>query len=99
LKKNLTLVEALRAVAETRGATPGQLAIAWVLSRGPHIVPLIGARRRRQLHEPLGALDLALMPDKLEQAERAVPADHVAGNRYPDAGMSTLDSEGRTHSS
>lgn len=72
-------------------------AIAGALSRGSDIVPLIGARKRRQLHESLGALDLAFRPDELEQAERAVPADQVAGNRYPDAGMSTLDSEGRTH--
>ena len=96
LTKNLALVDGLRAVAETRLATPGQLAIAWVLSRGPDIVPLIGARTRRQLQESLGALDLALTPDELEGVERAVPADQVAGNRYPDAGIVTLDSEGRT---
>ena len=95
LKKNLTLVDTLRVVAEAKQATPGQLAIAWVLSRGPDIVPLIGARKRRQLHESLGALDLALRPDELEEIERAVPADRVAGNRYNAAGMSTPDSEGR----
>jgi aryl-alcohol dehydrogenase-like predicted oxidoreductase len=94
LKKNLTLVDALRVVAEAKHATPGQLAIAWVLSRGPDIVPLIGARKRRQLHESLGALNLALRPDELEEIERAVPAGQVAGDRYNDAGMSTLDSEG-----
>ena len=99
LEKNLALVDALRAVAETKRATPGQLAIAWVLSRGPDVVPLIGARKRRQLRESLGALDLALRLDDLEQLERAVPADQVAGNRYSDAGMSTLDSEGRSQSS
>jgi aryl-alcohol dehydrogenase-like predicted oxidoreductase len=96
LQKNLTLVEALRVAAETMEATPGQVAIAWVLSRGPHIVPLIGARKRRQLQESLGALGLALMPEELERVEQAMPPDQVAGNRYPDAGMASLDSEGRT---
>jgi aryl-alcohol dehydrogenase-like predicted oxidoreductase len=51
--------------------------------------------QRDPLHESLGALDLALRPDELEEIERAVPADQVAGNRYNAAGMSTLDSEGR----
>jgi pyridoxine 4-dehydrogenase len=53
------------------------------------------ARKRCQLHESLGALEPALRPDELEEIERAVPADRVAGNRYNAAGMSTPDSEGR----
>src|SRR5512142_812475 len=58
LKKNLALVEALKAIARERGATPSQLAIAWVLSRGEDVIPLVGARRREQLADALGALDL-----------------------------------------
>ena len=98
LEKNLALVDALQAIAQARRATPGQLAIAWVRSRGPDIIPLIGARRRSQLQESLGALELDLAPDELERIERAVPAEQVAGNRYPDAGMASLDSERHTHS-
>ena len=58
LERNLGLVEALRAIADERDATVAQVAIAWVLSRGEDIVPLVGARRRERLSESLGALDL-----------------------------------------
>src|SRR6476660_4530176 len=72
LTRNLTLVDALRAVAAERDATPAQVAIAWVLARGEDIVPLIGARRRDRLDEALGALDLALTADDLTRIEAAV---------------------------
>jgi aryl-alcohol dehydrogenase-like predicted oxidoreductase len=93
LSRNLTLVEALRVLARDRGATVAQLAIAWVASRGEDIVPLLGAKRRDQLEELIGALALELSPDELSQIERAVPADAVAGSRYPPAVLATLDSE------
>jgi aryl-alcohol dehydrogenase-like predicted oxidoreductase len=93
LRRNLELVDRLRAIAEDKGASPAQLAIAWVLSRGEDIVPLIGARRRDQLTEALGALALKLQPDDLERIERAMPADAVAGTRYDEAQMAHLDSE------
>ncbi len=91
LTHNLALIEALRAGAAR--ATVAQMAIAWVLSRGPDIVPLIGARRRDQLAEALGALDLRLTPDEVACMERAVPPGAVAGTRYDAAGMARLDSE------
>ena len=87
LDHNLKLVEALRAAAEEAGATPAQAAIAWVLSRGEDIVPLIGARRRERLTEALGALDLQL---DLARIEQAIPADSAAGERYPAAQMAHL---------
>ena len=93
LDRNLVLVEALRDAAEARGATVAQAAIAWVLSRGGDVVPLVGARTREQLAEALGALDLALTPDDLAAIEAAVPPDAVAGARYPEQGMAGLDSE------
>jgi aryl-alcohol dehydrogenase-like predicted oxidoreductase len=102
LDHNLTLVDALRTVADAKGATVAQLAIAWVLSRGADavggagradIVPLIGARRRDRLAEALGALDLELTPADLERIERAVPPGSAAGERYPDNQMAHLDSE------
>jgi aryl-alcohol dehydrogenase-like predicted oxidoreductase len=93
LDRNLSLVEALRAVADARGATVAQLAIAWVLSRGEDIVPLIGARRRDRLEEALGALELDLTPDEIAVIELAVPSDAVAGDRYNAQQMAILDSE------
>jgi aryl-alcohol dehydrogenase-like predicted oxidoreductase len=93
LARNRELVEQLRAIAEEKGASTSQLAIAWVLSRGEDILPLIGARRRDQLTEALGALELELAPDELERVERALPADAVAGDRYDEAQMAHLDSE------
>jgi len=93
LRRNQTLVEALQEIAVNHGATPAQLAIAWVLSRGADIVPLIGARTRSQLREARGALDLTLSPHDLDRITQCVPADHVAGTRYGTAQMAMLDSE------
>jgi aryl-alcohol dehydrogenase-like predicted oxidoreductase len=90
LEQNLRLVDALRQVGEQTGLTPAQLAFAWVLSRGDDIVPLIGTKRRERLAEALGALDAHLSADDLALLERAVPADAVAGTRYPAAGMASL---------
>jgi aryl-alcohol dehydrogenase-like predicted oxidoreductase len=94
--RNLALVDALNAVAESKGATVAQIAIAWVLGRGDDIVPLVGARTRERLTEALGALELRLSPDDLAQIERAVPAGAVAGDRYDAHGMKILDSERRS---
>lgn len=93
LDHNLQLVEALRKVAEAQGITVAQAAIAWVLSRGEDIVPLIGARRRDRLQEALGALDVELTADDLTAIEQAVPAGSAAGDRYDPAQMAHLDSE------
>jgi len=93
LDRNLALADALRAVAEARGATAAQAAIAWVLSRGEDIVPLVGARTRERLSEALGALDLELTSEDLDTIEAAVPAGAAAGDRYDPNQMAHLDSE------
>ena len=93
LRHNLDLVEALRKIAEQKGVTVAQTAIAWVLSRGEDIVPLVGARTRERLGEALGALDVTLDEADLTAIEEAVPADAAAGDRYPSAQMTHLDSE------
>jgi len=93
LERNLRLVEELRAVAADRGATVAQLAIAWVLSRGDDIVPLVGARSRERLEEALGADGLELSEDELSRIQDAVPAEQVAGDRYAEPQMAMLDSE------
>jgi aryl-alcohol dehydrogenase-like predicted oxidoreductase len=93
LDRNLALVDALRGVAQSKGASVAQVAVAWALSRGDDIVPLVGARRRDRLSEALGALELSLSADDLARIERAVPPDAVAGDRYDPRAMATLDSE------
>jgi aryl-alcohol dehydrogenase-like predicted oxidoreductase len=93
LERNLALVEALRAIAEEKEATVAQVAIAWVLSRGDRIVPLVGARTREHLAESLRAADVALSDDELAGIESAVPAGAAAGERYDDQQMAILDSE------
>ncbi len=91
LEHNLALVHRLRAVAAEHDATVAQVAIAWVLSRGDDVVPLVGARRRDRLHEALGAVDLELDANDLARIEGAVPAGAATGSRYPEALMADLD--------
>ncbi len=94
LASNLRLVETLRSsLAAERGASVAQLAIAWVLARGEDIVPLIGARRRGQLGEALGALQVRLDAADLARIAEAVPPDAAAGARYNAHQMAQLDSE------
>ena len=93
VERNLALVEALRAIAAAKGVTVAQVAIAWVAAQGADIVPLIGARRRDQLAEALGALPVVLTPDDLAAIERTVPKGAAAGARYAPAQMAQLDSE------
>ena len=91
--RNLALVEALRAIAETKGVTVAQIAIAWVSAQGKDIQPVIGARRRDRLAEAIGSLDVVLTPADMAAIEAAVPKDAAAGERYAAHGMATLDSE------
>jgi len=93
LEHNLQLVDVLRGLAEARGVSVAQLAIAWVLARGEDIVPLVGARSRDRLNEALGALQVTLDTDDLAAIERAMPPGSAAGDRYAAAQMAMLDSE------
>jgi aryl-alcohol dehydrogenase-like predicted oxidoreductase len=93
LERNLVLVDALRAVANNRKLTVAEVAIAWVLSRGTDIVPLIGARRRERLSEAIGAVGVTLKPDDLARIERAFPPGVAAGERYPAPTLKLMDSE------
>ncbi|MEM7709334.1 MAG: aldo/keto reductase [Pseudomonadota bacterium] len=92
-RKNLALTDALAALAQARGCTTAQLAIAWALHRGDDVVPLVGARRRDRLAEAIGALDIHLTQHDLVEIESAVPAAEVRGTRYDARGMAMLDSE------
>jgi pyridoxine 4-dehydrogenase len=97
LEKNLALVEKLRAIANNLGVSVAQVAIAWIRGRAAAeramIMPLIGARRRDQLTESLGALRITLSTEQMSEIERAMPPEAVAGARYPEAQLQHMDSE------
>ena len=93
LERNLALVDAIRAIAEAKGVTVAQIAIAWVLARGEDIVPVVGTTRRDGLAEAVGAVELVLSDDDLAAIEHAVPPGAAAGGRYDERQMATLDSE------
>jgi aryl-alcohol dehydrogenase-like predicted oxidoreductase len=93
LERNLAIVERLRTIAAEKEMSIAQLAIAWVLSRGEDIVPLVGARERGRLQEALGAVTVPLTEDDARRLEAAVPEEGAAGGRYPDAQLRFLDSE------
>ena len=80
-------------MATENSISASQLAIAWVLSKGDTIVPLIGARTRTQLAESLRALQVELLPADVARIEEAIPASAVAGTRYDEHQMRILDSE------
>lgn len=95
LDANLALVESLRAIAAEVGASPAQVAIAWVAAQGNDIVPLVGARRGDRLTEALGALDVTLTDAHLAALGKAFPPGVAAGARYPEAQLAHMDSEKR----
>ncbi len=90
-KRNLALVEKVRALATEKGCTPAQLALAWVLAQGRHIVPIPGTRRIANLDENLGAIDVVLDGGDLEAIEAVFPSGAVAGARYPEASMAAVN--------
>jgi aryl-alcohol dehydrogenase-like predicted oxidoreductase len=92
-QRNQPLIDALRQHAAGRGATPAQLAIAWVLAKGENIVPVVGARTRQQLDDSLAAADLRLTAAEMAALEQAVRSSEVAGSRYDEHQMKMLDSE------
>jgi aryl-alcohol dehydrogenase-like predicted oxidoreductase len=93
VEANMRLVERLRELAMAHGATPTQLAIAWVAAQGRDIFPLIGARRPAQLREALGALDLRLSDEAFAKIGAAISPAAIQGERYAPAQMAHLDSE------
>jgi aryl-alcohol dehydrogenase-like predicted oxidoreductase len=90
-RKNLELVQHVTELARARGVTAGQLALAWVLSRGDDIVPIPGTKRRKYLEENVGAAEVTLTPAELARIEALAPKDVAAGERYPAAAMSSLN--------
>jgi aryl-alcohol dehydrogenase-like predicted oxidoreductase len=90
LAANLALVDRVREIADTKGCTPGQLALAWVLAQGEDVVPIPGTKRVEYLEENVDSLNVTLSPGDLAALDSAVPRDAVAGSRYGD--MGSIDS-------
>jgi aryl-alcohol dehydrogenase-like predicted oxidoreductase len=93
LTRNVRIIQALDAIARDRDLSVSQLAIAWVLSRGEDIVPLVGARNQGQLFDAIDAVDAELTPDDLAAVDETAPDGIVAGARYAPIQMAMLDSE------
>ena len=89
LKQNLALAERVKELAAEKGVTPGQLALAWVLHRWEHIVPIPGTKRVSYLEENLAAVDVRLSDDEVERIAEAVPP--AAGDRYDPSGMASVN--------
>lgn len=92
-EKNQSIIDTLARMAAERGTTPAALLIAYVLTKNPRVIAVVGARTRKQLTDALGALDLTLSPADITALETAVPPDAIAGARYAEAAMKSLDSE------
>jgi aryl-alcohol dehydrogenase-like predicted oxidoreductase len=90
-EKNRVLVDRVRAIADARGVTAGQLALAWVMAQGLDIVPIPGTKRRKYLEENAAAADLSLSEDDLRELQAAMPSSEIAGERYAAANMKAID--------
>jgi aryl-alcohol dehydrogenase-like predicted oxidoreductase len=90
-RKNLDLVDAVRAIAGERDCTPSQLALAWLLAQGEDIVPIPGTTRRERLEENIGAVHVNLTADDLQRIDALAPHGAAAGMRYPEAGMARVN--------
>ena len=89
--RNVVLVERVKQLAARKGITTSQLALAWVLAKGNDLVPIPGTKRRKYLEENSAAVAVELSPAEVSELEAAVPPDAVAGGRYSDASMKTID--------
>jgi aryl-alcohol dehydrogenase-like predicted oxidoreductase len=87
---NLELVDRVRQIAEDKGVTPSQLALAWVLAQGDDVVPIPGTKRRQYLADNIAALDVELSAEEVARIDEAAPAGAAVGTRYPEALMSRI---------
>ena len=88
---NMRAASAVREVAEQKGASPGQIALAWLLHKGPDVVPIPGTKRRQYLEENVGAADLSLSAEEMSRLDAALSPENVAGPRYTEKQMATVD--------
>jgi aryl-alcohol dehydrogenase-like predicted oxidoreductase len=90
-ERNLRLVERVNEIAAEKNCTPAQLALAWVLAQGADIVPIPGTKRRKYLEQNVGALEVELSGADLSRIDEVARPEAVAGTRYPEAGMKTVN--------
>src|SRR5438034_360494 len=88
---NMRAASAVREVAEQKGASPGQIALAWLLHKGPDIVPIPGTKRRQYLEENVGAADVSLSAEEMSRLDAGLSPENVAGTRYTEKQMATVD--------
>ncbi len=88
---NMKAAEAVREIAAGKGATPGQIALAWLLQKGDDVVPIPGTKRRSYLEENVAAVNILLDPAEVATLEEALSRDRVAGERYPERKMKAID--------
>jgi aryl-alcohol dehydrogenase-like predicted oxidoreductase len=93
-EKNLQLVDRVKEIADEKGVTPGQLALAWLLHQGEDIVPIPGTKRREYLEENVRAVDIELTEEDLSRIEEAAPVGAAAGERYTEEQLQTVNREG-----
>jgi aryl-alcohol dehydrogenase-like predicted oxidoreductase len=91
LEQNLELVAQVQRIAAEVGATPGQCALAWLLAKDPHIVPIPGTKRVSRLEENAGAVSVRLTAEQVAKLDAAVPPDAVAGDRYSAGGLAAVN--------
>ncbi len=89
--RNMVLVERVEAIAHRKGVTAGQLALAWVLSKGEDFIPIPGTKRRKYLDENAAAANIKLTPADIAELESAIPQNQIAGDRYNAGGLQTID--------
>jgi aryl-alcohol dehydrogenase-like predicted oxidoreductase len=89
--KNQAPVQRVKAIAQRKGVTPAQLALAWVLAKGEDLIPIPGTKRRKYLEENAAAVDIRLTPADIAELEAAVPENEIAGERYAPAAMKAID--------
>jgi aryl-alcohol dehydrogenase-like predicted oxidoreductase len=89
--RNWKIVERVEAIAERKGITAGQLALAWVMAKGEDVVPIPGTKRRKYLEENAAAAEVKLSAAEMRELEAAVPESEIAGDRYAAAAMQAID--------
>jgi aryl-alcohol dehydrogenase-like predicted oxidoreductase len=88
---NMRAASAVQELASRKGATPGQIALAWLLHKGDDVVPIPGTKRRKYLEENIAAVAVELSPEEMAELDRALPPEKVAGPRYNESMMATVD--------
>jgi aryl-alcohol dehydrogenase-like predicted oxidoreductase len=89
--KNLDLVREIETIAKSKGATPAQIALAWVMAQGADIVPIFGAKKRSRIEENIKSLDVTLSPSELAEIDRVLPKGVTSGTRYPEQHMAAVN--------